>query len=147
MADTSDLQSKLQNLSPEDMVRGKTPEGIEKRCLALCQRFIGAQWNRATGPEDVKLRRISGGFSNQLYDIELASHLQDEQSNQPNRVTIKLYMGRFLKSYYEKSERLNDVIISSIASEANLGPRMYGIFEDGVVQGYYEVGIPSFDMS
>lgn len=36
------------------------------------------------------------------------------------------------------SERLNDIIILTIMSQTGLGPKVYGIFADGFIQGYYE---------
>lgn len=38
-------------------------------------------------------------------------------------------------------ERLNDNIVLTIVSELNIGPKVYGIFADGVVLAYHKVSV------
>ena len=39
----------------------------------------------------------------------------------------------------ENTERLNDMIILTIMSQTGLGPKIYGIFENGFIQKFYKV--------
>lgn len=38
-------------------------------------------------------------------------------------------------------ERLNDNIVLTIVSEMNIGPKVYGIFNEGVILAYHKVNV------
>lgn len=45
-----------------------------------------------------------------------------------------------MKNYEEgDSERLTDIIVLTIISQAEIGPKVYGIFNDGVILAYHKV--------
>ena len=135
------VQDTLLNLNPEDWIRGSTPDGIEQRCLELCQAYIGGIWNLVTRIEDVTVKRVTGGFANQLYHVKLNhKYLTDNLIEQPTEVAIKLYQEKQMKNYHhDDSERLNDIVILPIASQAGIGPKVYGIFNDGCIQQFVKV--------
>ena len=141
------IQDQLLNLTPEEMMRGSTPTGIEERCLDLCRAYIGGSWNLASGIEDIIVKRVGGGFTNQLYHVQLTGiDANDDDSSKPSEVAIKFYQAKHMKNYQKDDhERLNDVIISTIVSEMCFGPKVYGIFNDGFIQEYIKVSKEYFD--
>lgn len=151
LKDTTDdvvhnYQDKLQNMNVEDMVRGSTPKNIDVRCLDLCRSFIGGCWTEARGIGDITVKRISGGFTNQLYHVRL-NEVPHTASEEPTEVAIKFYQAKHMKNYHEDdSERLNDTVILTIVSHLGIGPKVYGIFGDGFIQAFIKVRI-NFDLS
>lgn len=89
------MQEALKNLTMADLVRGTTPKDIEERCLSLCQAYIGGTWSTAKSTEDVNVKRISGGLTNQLYHVQLKDSLPRVANtiylDEPTDVAIKLY--------------------------------------------------------
>lgn len=145
--DLSEVENYFKDVKQEDLIRGATPDGIERRCLDLCRKFIGGTWHSAS-LADVQVARISGGLTNQLYQVSLAqsvtpAHNQVYGREEPRQVAIKFYMKKhFGADAGDEHERLNDIIISSTVSELGIGPKIYGFFAGGVIQAYYEVSTP-----
>lgn len=130
----------LSNLKHEDLVRGTTPTNIEQRCLALCQEFIGEVWNQIPDANGVNVTRISGGLANQLYRVQARN--EDLRALPNADVAIKIFMPkRMVKSEGEKrdNERLNDAVVTTVLSQVGLGPKVFGISTEAIVQTYYEV--------
>lgn len=130
-------------ISQDELVRGLTPDNIEKRCLELCQTYIGGSWVNAKTLNEISVKRISGGFTNQFYHVQLGKSVvrvhNDVYPNEPSDVAIKFYQEKHMKNYNsDDDERFNDMIILTIMSQKELGPIVYGIFSDGFIQGYYE---------
>ena len=139
-----EFAKEFSNLDPDLMVRGSALTDIEKRSLDLCQSYIGGSWLNAKTVADVTVKRVSGGFTNQLYHIHLNETVKRVKNaiypDEPSDVAIKYYQEKHMKNYNkEDAERLNDMIILTIMGETGLGPKIYGIFSDGFLQGYYEV--------
>lgn len=137
------------NLNAEDMFNGETIENVEQRCLELCQTYIGGTWCQATGVEEIEVKRIAGGVTNQLFKVALRQSVSSVPNeiypeDEPRVVAIKLYQSKHLRNFDAKteSERLNDIIILTILSEVEIGPKVYGIFNDGVIQAFIEVSKP-----
>ncbi|CAG2183742.1 unnamed protein product, partial [Oppiella nova] len=68
-------------------------------------------------------------------------------STAPQEVAIRLYGNKWYnnlnsdgneRSKDRRSERLSDVITSVMLSETQLGPKIYGLFEDGQILHYYQ---------
>lgn len=142
-----ELTSSVKNLKLEDLVRGDAIEDIEERCLKLCQDFLGDVWLQAKDPKDIFVERICGGLTNQLYLVRLALKDVSPSRGTPTEVTIKIYQSKheiFVsqdENNNSENERMSDTIISLIASQVGFGPRLYGVFPDGVIQAYYKVNI------
>ncbi|KAJ6215424.1 hypothetical protein RDWZM_009924 [Blomia tropicalis] len=144
----TELMDKFQNISQDELIRGNTPTGIEQRCLELCKSYIGGRWSLAKSVNDLKIERISGGFTNQLFHVQLDLKDNTEMvnvpvsvygKNEPTDVAIKFYLEKHMKNYNPSdTERLNDTIILTIMSQLDLGPKIYGIFNDGFIQGFYK---------
>src|SRR5699024_5653081 len=82
-------------LTPDQLIRGQTPVDIEKRCLDLCQTYIGGSWSKVNDPSEITVKRIYGGFTNQLYRVSLkasALRVRNEiYTDEPSEVAIKFY--------------------------------------------------------
>ena len=138
------LSEAFKNLSVEDLIRGQTPKDIEQRCLELCGSYIGGSWLNAKTTDDVLVKRISGGLTNQLYHVHLKDSVARVENaiypDEPSDVAIKLYMEKHMKNYVAgESERLSDIIVLTIVSQTGIGPKVYGIFNDGVILAYHKV--------
>ena len=127
-----------------EIVRGDAPADIELRCLNLCKSFIAGSWEAAS-LEDVQVKRISGGLTNQLWHIKLREDFKRQKNDvygddEPSEVAIKLFQVKHMKNYDEKdNERMGDIVILTSMADANIGPKIYGIFNDGFIQAYHEV--------
>lgn len=132
-----DIYSKLK---PEDYIRGETPANIKEKCLELCRSFIGKEWNFVTKLNDINVTRIIGGLSNQLYRVQLKKDIVYENvAESCYDVAIKLYQPKIPKCFNPNDgERLNDTIVLTLTSLIGLGPKVFGIFNDGVIQAYYK---------
>lgn len=82
-------------LKEDELIRGSTPDNIEKRCLELCQTYIGGSWLNAKTLKEITVKRISGGFTNQLYHVHLDKSVvrvpNDVYLDEPSDVAIKFY--------------------------------------------------------
>ena len=118
--------------------RGETPKDIEIKCHNLCGEYLGGAWLEIT-PQEMVFRRIKGGLTNQLYYCGIPDGVQLED-DEPNEVAIRIYGEKHL--YNEDDEdkmRLNDAVISILMSESKIGPKIYGVFKGGEIQGYIQV--------
>ena len=118
-----------------ELFRGETPEDIDSRCLTLCQDYIGSVWSQQT-VDSIRVKRITGGMSNQLYCCAIKQPLAE--ADVPQEVAIILYGKKSYKSDGQ-NERLNDIIVSLMVSTNGLGPKVYGFFEDGMIQHFHHV--------
>lgn len=57
----------------------------------------------------------------------------------PREVTIKFYQKKHFRLPDGNHERLTDTVIGLLCSQTEVGPKVYGIFDDGIIQGYYKV--------
>ena len=133
-------------LGDDELIRGETPANLEQRCLELCQSYIGGSWLGAKDVEHVEVKRITGGLTNQLYKVVLKDSVLRVSNgvypDEPSVVAVKLYQEKHMKNYSEQdAERLNDIIVLTIMSEAGLSPKVYGIFGDGFIQAFVEVSL------
>jgi len=118
------------------ITRGETPEDIDDKCFKLCGEYLGGIWNQIT-KEQINVRRITGGYTNQLYYCGLAEGIKPI-GDEPKEVSIKIYGKKWFMSN-QNNERLSDMVIILLASEHNLGPKIYGVWNDGEIGEYIEV--------
>ena len=117
--------------------RGKTPKDIIEKCLRLCKDYLADNWNEQT-LETIEVERVSGGMTNQLYYCRIRE--PSSSSDVPQEVAIRLYGVKHMNTNdCGQNERLTDVVIGLMVSENGLGPKVYGIFEEGQIQQYYKV--------
>lgn len=132
-------------MKDDDCIRGSTPVDLASRCLAICQLYIGGSWTQAKDASQVQVQRITGGLTNQLYSVQLidsvASVSNPVYPKEPRKVAIKLFQKKLINPNFgqrEEYERLSDVVVLTLLSEAQVCPKVYGIFDDGFVQTFYK---------
>ena len=119
--------------------RGRTPDGIKDICFQLCADYLGGVWSQVS-IDDIHVKRLSGGLTNQLYYCALNEDLRNSDTTEPQEVVLRLYEAKHFNNMdNEGNERLSDTIISVLVSEYNLGPKIYGLFESGQILKYYKV--------
>ena len=122
-----------------DLLKGETPADIKERCLKMCQDYLTGNWIQQT-LDTIEVTRVSGGLTNQLYYCAIINKCEKEAV--PQEVAIRLYGHKYYDSCdNENNERLSDVIIGLMVSEKDLGPKIYGIFEEGQIQQFYKVNL------
>ena len=121
------------------MQRRETPEDIEQKCIQLCKDYLGGVWLTLTLNE-VEVKRVRGGFTNQLYYCAINEDKKNKDADVPHEVAIRFYQDKDFKTVdYETNERLSDTVIGIMVSENGIGPKLYGIFDNGQIQKYYKV--------
>ena len=123
------------NFDKIEMIRGETPNNIEEMCLQFCKDYLSGNWSQQT-VETITVKRITGGMVNQMYHCAIND--PDHSQEVPQEVSVRLY-GKPILDVSDKT-RIRDVVISLIFSERNIGPKVYGIFEQGQTLKYYKVG-------
>ena len=125
------------DFSKIQLQRGQTPKDIIEKCLGLCKDYLADHWTKQTS-ETIEVQRVSGGVTNQLYYCRIRE--PSLSSNMPQEVAIRLYGAKHMNTNdCGQNERLTDVVIGLMVSENGLGPKVYGIFEEGQIQQYYKV--------
>ena len=129
----------MRHLEKEGM--GATPDDIQDKCLKLCHDYLGGVWNSQT-KDTITVKRLTGGMLNQLYycSIDGINGTTDEDRDVPKEVAIKLTQKKpFLEEdeSQEKNRLLGELIVTLMVSENGLGPKVYGVFEGGVILKYY----------
>ena len=122
------------DLTQVELIRGETPSDINEKCLQLCKHYLSGNWSQQT-VDTIVVKRITGGMINQLYYCGIKE--PDNNENVPQEVAIKLYGKNLFESF--ESSRTRDVVIALIFMDKNLGPKIYGLFEEGQIQKYYKV--------
>lgn len=143
LAESNDSKSWM-DLDRDLWFRGEPLPNVERRCLELCAEFIGGRWTAATDPEkDLEVKRITGGLTNQLYRVTLKDHVPAVSNriypDEPRDVAIKFYLPKLVQNVKGNNERLSDTIIVLLASQLDIGPKLYGLFEGGMIQSFHEV--------
>jgi hypothetical protein len=122
------------------IIRGKTPENIKQQCLQLCADYLSGQWIHISR-EQLVFKRITGGFTNQLYFCSLPYDMKPI-SNEPKQVVIKFYGEKHFKTNDETlddRQRFTDGIIGLTVANNKLGPDIYGLFPSGQIMDFIEV--------
>ena len=137
MSDKFDMQDI--DFSKLTFERGETPDGIKQQCFKLCQDYLAGNWLQV-GLDDVEVKRLSGGLTNQLYYSAINEGKRVNDTKEPQEVAIRLYSAKHYNNYDQSAnERLTDTVIAILVSENGIGPKIYGIFDGGQIQGYYKV--------
>ena len=116
-----------------EVISGKMPDNIKERCLQLCNDYIGGDWLRQT-VDTVVFKRLSGGWSSQLYYMAMK---QPSANCGVSEQVLRFYG----QKPYKSNDRLTEVVIALVMSENNLGPKVYGVFDDGMILHFYKVRV------
>ena len=137
----------MKNYHVEKIGLGQTPEDIKDKCLTLCQDYLSGVWLTQT-IDNITVERLTGGMLNQLYYCGINGELKVDR-DVTKEVAIKFTQKKpFLQeSESEEKERLlAELVVSLMVSENGLGPKIYGVFDGGVIQKYYRVCFPHFPL-
>ena len=125
-------------LEVKDKFKGETPIDIKKKCLTLCQTYLGGKWTELS-VDDIQIRRRSGGMSNQVYYCGIPEPMRGT-GDEPQEVAVRLYGFKMdFKTFDEDCPRKSDAIVWLMASERGLGPKVYGLFPEGQIHKFYQV--------
>lgn len=124
-------------------LRGETPEDIKDKCFDLCRQYLGGVWLEVTIDQFV-VNRISGGLTNQLYYCAVEDSSEKFSERVPQEVAIRLYGDKHMNQE-EVNERLNDVVIAVMVSQNGLGPKVFGLFEQGQIMAFHKVSSSSIE--
>ncbi|XP_054157306.1 choline/ethanolamine kinase-like [Oppia nitens] len=121
-----------------ELINGETPHDIKHRCLKLCQQYLAGNWLQQT-VDTIKVKRLTGGLTNQLYYCGIDKQSTDDLQETPNEVAIRLNPSKdTLISDSDKNKWLSEVVVSLMVSQNKLGPKIYGIFDCGQIQAFYK---------
>ncbi|XP_054157292.1 choline kinase A2-like [Oppia nitens] len=113
--------------------RGRNVDNYKEKCHQLCQQYLGGVWLDTT-VEDMKIRRLSGGLTNQIYYCGIDEKLSTTGDGVPHEVVVLYYQDK----HFKENERLSDTVISVMMSDNNLGPKLCGVFPGGQIQKFYK---------
>ena len=120
-----------------ELSRGQTPQDIKEKCLQLCKDYLSGNWCQQT-VQTTEVRRITGGLTNQLYYCGIIQ--KSESEDVPQEVAIRLYGQKFHDPAENvDNQRMSDVVIALILSQNNIGPKVYGVFDEGQILKYIQV--------
>ena len=118
-------------------VKGEQPEDLEHMCLQLGQKYLAGNWT-GLAIEDIEVKRLTSGLSNQTYYCRIIESVNEDN----NQMIVRLYgiTNRINFETLESTEiKMDEGIVSLMASEKGIGPQVYGLFEKGQIMKYYEV--------
>ncbi|CAG2181057.1 unnamed protein product, partial [Oppiella nova] len=97
----------------------------------MCRAFLGGQWDHISSDEIV-IKILSGGYSNQLYYCSLPDKVQS-LNGEPQDVVLRFY-GQ--PNNDGDDYKVTDSLITMLLSERRLGPKLYGVFAGGRLEEY-----------
>ncbi|XP_050453294.1 choline/ethanolamine kinase isoform X2 [Cataglyphis hispanica] len=109
----------------------KNPE-MRDTAARICRDYLHGVWKYVTA-QNIILKRISGGLSNWLYNIQLPEGTIPIRG-EPRQVLLRLY-GQI---HGEKALEglITESVIFTLLSERRLGPRLHGVFPGGRIEEY-----------
>ncbi|XP_054157301.1 choline/ethanolamine kinase-like [Oppia nitens] len=129
----NNIKETVFDMSNIKLERGDTPKDIKDRCYQLCRNYLADVW-LTVGIDDIEVRRLSGGLTNQLYYCAINDIHRTNDASAPQEVAIRLYQTK----HFNENERTSDMIIGLMVSQCGLGPKLYGVFPDGQIQKFYK---------
>lgn len=78
----------------------------------------------------------SGGLSNHLYICTLPDDVKTLK-NEPHRVLVRIY-GDIIREDHNMA--LTDAVVFALLAEKRIGPKLHGVFPDGRIEEFVEVG-------
>ncbi|XP_054002302.1 choline/ethanolamine kinase isoform X2 [Hylaeus anthracinus] len=109
-------------------------ENPEMREMAarICRDYLHGVWKHVTA-ENITLKRISGGLSNWLYNVQLPDGAVPIRG-EPRQVLLRLYGQVHGERALEGL--ITESVIFTLLSERRLGPKLHGIFPGGRIEEY-----------
>ncbi|KAI4502701.1 hypothetical protein M0802_001745 [Mischocyttarus mexicanus] len=115
----------------ENKMSGKNLE-MRETAARICRDYLHGVWKRVTA-ENITLKRISGGLSNWLYNVQLPDGAVPIRG-EPRQVLLRLYGQVHGERALEGL--ITESVIFTLLSERRLGPKLHGIFPGGRIEEY-----------
>ncbi|XP_072757958.1 choline/ethanolamine kinase isoform X2 [Anoplolepis gracilipes] len=109
----------------------KNPE-MRETAARICRDYLHGVWKHVTA-QNIILKRISGGLSNWLYNIELPEGTVPVRG-EPRQVLLRLY-GQ-IHGERALEGLITESVIFTLLSERRLGPKLHGVFPGGRIEEY-----------
>ncbi|CAL1682300.1 unnamed protein product [Lasius platythorax] len=109
----------------------KNPE-MRETAARICRDYLHGVWKHVTA-QNIILKRISGGLSNWLYNIELPEGTVPIRG-EPRQILLRLY-GQ-IHGERALEGLITESVIFTLLSERRLGPRLHGVFPGGRIEEY-----------
>lgn len=109
----------------------KNPE-MRETAARICRDYLHGVWKHITS-ENIVLKRISGGLSNWLYNVQLPEGTVPIRG-EPRQVLLRLYGQVHGERALEGL--ITESVIFTLLSERKLGPKLHGVFPGGRIEEY-----------
>ncbi|XP_051167301.1 choline/ethanolamine kinase isoform X2 [Leptopilina boulardi] len=109
----------------------KNPE-MRATAARICREHLHGVWKHVT-PDNIVVKRISGGLSNWLYNVQLPEGTNTVRG-EPKQVLVRLYGQVHGERALEGL--ITESVIFTLLSERQLGPKLHGIFPGGRIEEY-----------
>ena len=116
--------------------------------IKILSDHLSGSWDNLT-EGDLDLSVLQGGFVNRLFICENKKLTANPSKSEPSKVILRLLGGKMMDNKYsdenifethgEVVESLNYVLMS----QANLGPKIYGVFSGGRIEEFIPSRIPT----
>ncbi|KAG1689338.1 Choline/ethanolamine kinase [Nymphon striatum] len=125
-----DNQNLVDVASKTDLKSLQVLAKMKEKAYNLCKAFLGGAWKKIP-LDDMVFKRISGGITNLLYYCGLPDYCETE--NEPVDCLYRQY-GRI---HGKGGDAIcTENVIFMLLSERKLGPKLYGVFEEGRLEEY-----------
>ncbi|XP_032683859.1 choline/ethanolamine kinase isoform X2 [Odontomachus brunneus] len=115
----------------EHKMSEKNPE-MRETAARICRDYLHGVWKHITA-QNIILKRISGGLSNWLYNVELPEGTTPVRG-EPRQVLLRLYGQVHGERALEGI--ITESVIFTLLSERKLGPKLHGVFPGGRIEEY-----------
>ncbi|KAL0130845.1 hypothetical protein PUN28_002450 [Cardiocondyla obscurior] len=115
----------------EDKMSEKNPE-MRETAARICRDYLHGVWKHITA-ENIILKRVSGGLSNWLYNVQLPEGTVPIRG-EPRQVLLRLYGQVHGERALEGL--ITESVIFTLLSERKLGPKLHGVFPGGRIEEY-----------
>ncbi|KAI6188151.1 hypothetical protein M3Y98_00323300 [Aphelenchoides besseyi] len=103
---------------------------IREKIHALCAQYVGGSWKQIS-PERIELQKIRGATSNILFICGLNSNICETVDDEPKKILLRVYFNPD-----KESNLVADTAVFMLLSERGLGPKLFGVFDDGRLEEY-----------
>ena len=109
--------------------------------IKILSDHLGGSWDNLT-EGDLDMSILQGGFVNRLFICENKMLVSNASKSEPSKVLLRLMGGKILDNKYAKDNILatHGEVVESLhyvlMSQANLGPKIYGVFSGGRIEEF-----------
>ncbi|EFN85093.1 choline/ethanolamine kinase isoform X2 [Harpegnathos saltator] len=105
---------------------------MRETAARICRDYLHGVWKHITA-QNIILKRISGGLSNWLYNVQLPEGTTPVRG-EPRQVLLRLYGQVHGERALEGL--ITESVIFTLLSERKLGPKLHGVFPGGRIEEY-----------